>query len=168
MNPTASKDDEEQSNIQYKVEQFLFHEARLLDTHQLDDWLSLFAESGRYWVPLTQNQPDPFEHSSIIYDDLTLLKARVNQYKHPRAHARIPLTRTTHQISNVMVLSSDSDFIQVSSTLVLIEYRQERQKHWGALVEHKLLKKGNGFLIDEKRIELVNSEAELDGITVIF
>jgi benzoate/toluate 1,2-dioxygenase beta subunit len=73
-----------------------------------------------------------------------------------------------HQISNVHVREADRDELRVGSTLVLLEYRQERQRVWGALVEHRLRRTGGGLRIAAKRIDLVNSEAELDGIVCIF
>jgi 3-phenylpropionate/cinnamic acid dioxygenase small subunit len=151
-----------------ELEQFLYREARLLDTHRLDEWLALYGGDATYWVPLARNQPDPYEHSSIIHDDRTLMAARVRQYAHPRAHARLPATRTIHQVGNVMLLENGPAQFRVASTLVLIEYRQERQRQWGALVEHILERTPDGLRITAKRIDLVNSEAELDGITVIF
>ena len=48
------------------VEQFLYHEARLLDTQQYEAWLELFTDDATYWVPLEREQKDPFETSSII------------------------------------------------------------------------------------------------------
>jgi len=83
------------------VEQFLYREARLLDEQRLEEWLALFAEDATYWVPLEQGQQDPVSTSSIIYDDRTLLELRVKQARHPRAHARLPLARTLHQVGNV-------------------------------------------------------------------
>ena len=154
--------------LTHELAQFLYREARLLDTHRLDEWLTLYAEDATYWVPLAHNQPDPFEHSSIIHDDRTLMAARVRQYAHPRAHARLPATRTLHQVGNVLLLENGPEHLRVASTLVVIEYRQERQRHWGALVEHRLRRDTGGFLIAAKRVDLVNSEAELDGITVLF
>ena len=71
------------------VEQFLYHEARLLDSGQLEAWLELFTEDATYWLPLQQNQKDPFETSSMIHDDKTLLELRVKQARHPRADARL-------------------------------------------------------------------------------
>ena len=152
----------------FEAEQFLYREARLLDTHRLEEWLELFADEATYWVPLVHGQPDPYEHSSIIHDDRTLLAIRVRQYSHPRAHARLPATRTCHQVANVLLLENSPAQIRVASTLVLIEYRQERQRQWGALVEHTLKRSPAGLRIVHKRIELVNSEAELDGITILF
>ena len=146
-----------------KVEEFLYHEARLLDEQRLEDWLALFTDDATYWVPLEQGQKDPIGTSSIIYDDRTLLELRVKQARHPRAHSRLPLARTVHQVSNIVV-----DELTVRSNLVLIEYRQEKQRVWGALVRHRLRREGDSYRIAHKRVDLVNSEGELDGIAILF
>ena len=156
------------AGLQAEVERFLHQEARLLDTHRLEDWLALFTDDATYWVPLAHNQQNPYEHSSIIHDDRTLLAIRVRQYAHPRAHARLPATHTVHQVGNVLILDNSAETIRVASTLVLIEYRQERQRQWGALVEHSLRRTPEGLRIAAKRVDLINSEAELDGITILF
>jgi len=149
------------------VEQFLYHEARLLDTGQLEAWLALFTEDATYWLPLEQNQKDPFETSSIVHDDRTLLELRVKQARHPRAHARLPLARTVHQVGNIMV-EDGKDEVKVHSTLQLVEFRNEKQRLYGALVEHRLRKANGSFKIAHKRVDLVNSEGELDGIAILF
>jgi benzoate/toluate 1,2-dioxygenase beta subunit len=150
------------------VEEFLYHEARLLDTGRLEEWLALFTDDATYWVPLERDQKDPYETSSIIHDDRTLLRLRVQQAKHPRAHARLPAARTVHQVSNVLVLEDNQAAVRVASTLGLVEWRREKQRVWGALVEHELRRTGEGFLIARKRVDLVNSEAELDGMAILF
>jgi 3-phenylpropionate/cinnamic acid dioxygenase small subunit len=150
------------------VEQFLFHEARLLDTQRLEEWLALFTEDATYWVPLEQGQKDPTETSSLIYDDRTLLELRVKQARHPRAHARLPLARTVHQVGNIQVVEEHESEKRIASTLTVVEYRAERQRLWGALVEHRLRRAGDTWKIAHKRIDLVNSEAELDGIAILF
>jgi benzoate/toluate 1,2-dioxygenase subunit beta len=151
-----------------KVEEFLYHEARLLDTQQLEAWLDLFTEDATYWLPLELGQKDAIDTSSIIHDDRTLLELRVKQARHPRAHARLPLARTVHQVGNVMVLSDEGGEVKVSSTLTLVEFRSERQRVWGALVEHRLRRAGEGFRIAHKRVDLVNSEGEIDGVAILF
>lgn len=150
------------------VAQFLYHEARLLDTGQLEAWLDLFTEDAIYWVPLERDQKEAAETSSIIHDDRTLLELRVKQARHPRAHARLPLARTVHNVGNVMLLGETNAEIRVGSTLHLVEWRNERQRLWGALVEHRLRRAGDGFKIAHKRVDLVNSEGELDGIAILF
>jgi len=151
-----------------KVEDFLFHEARLLDTGQLEAWLDLYTEDAIYWLPLEREQKDAVETSSIIHDDRTLLGLRVKQARHPRAHARLPLARTVHQIGNIEVFQENSSEVKVNSTLILIEFRSEKQRVWGALVEHRLRRAGDSFRIAHKRVDLVNSEGELDGIAILF
>jgi benzoate/toluate 1,2-dioxygenase subunit beta len=150
------------------VEQFLYHEARLLDTQQYEAWLELFTDDATYWLPLERDQRDPFETSSIIHDDRTLLELRVRQARHPRAHARQPLARTVHQVGNVMVLEENEAGLVVASTLQVIEFRNERQRLYGALVEHRLRRAGDSFRIAHKRVDLVNSEGELDGIAILL
>ena len=154
--------------LRAEVEQFLYHEAWLLDHGRLDDWLALFTDDATYWIPLQANQADPLTTSSIAYDDRRLLEVRVRQFQHPRAHARVPLPRTVHQVGNVRVLEAGGQDARVVSTLVLMEYRRERQRLWGALVEHRLRRTDQGWRIAAKRVDLVNSEAELDGIVCIF
>jgi 3-phenylpropionate/cinnamic acid dioxygenase small subunit len=151
-----------------RVEDFLYHEARLLDTQQFDAWLELFTDDALYWVPLERGQQDGIETSSIIHDDRTLLGLRVQQVKHPRAHARLPLARTVHQVSNILVVDESESTVNVASALTVVEWRQEKQRVWGALVEHRLRRAGGGFRIARKRVDLVNSEAELDGIAILF
>jgi benzoate/toluate 1,2-dioxygenase beta subunit len=150
------------------AEHFLFHEARLLDAGELEAWLELFTADATYWVPLERGQKDPMETSSLIYDDRTLLELRVKQARHPRAHAHLPLARTVHQVGNVVVLDESASETRVASTLTLVEWRNEKQRLWGALVEHRLRRSGESWKISAKRIDLVNSEAELDGIAILF
>jgi 3-phenylpropionate/cinnamic acid dioxygenase small subunit len=148
-------------------EQFLYHEARLLDAHRYEDWLALFTTDATYWLPLEAGQQDPYETSSIVHDDRTLLELRVKQYRHARAHARLPLARTVHQVGNVTVLETGAE-LRVSSTLTVVEFRNEKQRVYGALVEHRLRKNGDTFAIAHKRVDLVNSEGEIDGIAVLL
>jgi len=154
--------------LRAEVEQLLFHEAALLDRGRLDEWLELYTDDATYWIPLQADQSDPLTTSSIVYDDRRLMEARVRQFQHPRAHARVPAPRTVHQVGNVRVLEADGRDTRVGSTLVLVEYRRERQRVWGAVVEHRLRRTAHGLRIAAKRVDLVNSEAELDGIVCIF
>src|SRR5437867_9351542 len=134
-----------------EIEAFLFLEAWLLGHGRLDEWLGLFTDDATYWIPLEAGQTDPITSVSIVYDDRALLGVRVRQFLHPRAHARVPAPRTVHQIGNVRVLAVDDGLLRVESTLVLIEYRHERQRTWGARVEYRLRRTADGLRIAAKR-----------------
>ena len=150
------------------IERFLYEEAALLDGGRLAEWLALFTDDATYWVPLEPGQSDPLTTASIVYDDRRLLEIRVRQFTHPRAHARIPAPRTVHQVGNVRVLEDDGRELRVGSTLVMVEFRAERQRTWGATVEHRLRRTPEGLRIAAKRVDLVNSDGELDGIVALF
>lgn len=163
---------ESMAKLEHEVERFLFHEAYLLDRGRFDEWLGLFTEDATYWVPLEQDQPDPFNTSSLIYDDRRLLEVRVRQTRHPRAHARNPGSRTCHHVSNVLVQRIDETGthteVVVSSALIVVEFRAERQRVFGGACEHRLRRTAEGLRIAGKRIDLVNSEGELNGISFLF
>jgi benzoate/toluate 1,2-dioxygenase beta subunit len=80
----------------------------------------------------------------------------------------VPAPRTVHQVSNVLVLEDDGREARVASTLVMLEYRKERQRVWGGLVEHRLRRTDGGLRIAAKRVDLINSDSELDGIACLF
>ena len=50
----------------------------------------------------------------------------------------------------------------------MVEFRNEKQRVYGALVEHRLRTRNGSFKIAHKRVDLVNSEGELDGIAILF
>jgi benzoate/toluate 1,2-dioxygenase beta subunit len=154
--------------LHHVVEQFLFHEAWLLDRGQYDQWLSLYTEDCRYWVPLEPGQLDGENTCSVIHDDRQLLEIRVRQTRHPRAHARVPASRTVHQVSNVRVMGTEADELVVASTLSVIEFRADRQRIHAALVEHRLHQTPDGLRIRQKRIDLVNAEGPHEAITILF
>lgn len=152
-----------------QAERFLAHEAWLLDHFHFDQWLDLYSDDAVYWVPLEAGQADPLTTHSLMYDDKRLMQIRVRQQTHPRAHARLPLSRTVHQVGNVLVRPTDiAGETEVSSTLVLFEYRKERQRSFAATVVHRLVSQPGGWKIRRKRVNLINSESELDGIAFLF
>ena len=151
-----------------EARELLYREAYLLDREQFDAWLDLYTGDATYWLPLEHQQADPVNTSSIIYDDRRLMELRIKQARHPRAHARVPAARTVHQVGNVLLIENAGGEALVASTLSLTEFRSERQRSFAALVEHRLRATPAGWKIAAKRVDLINSEGELDGIAVIF
>jgi len=46
------------AGTQLSVERFLHRQAEFLDEKQWDDWLALFSDDGRYWMPAAEDQTD--------------------------------------------------------------------------------------------------------------
>ena len=152
------------------IEAFLFREARLLDERRFEDWLDLFTDTGWYWVPTRPDQDNPRDTISLIYDDRRLLETRIRRLRNPRVHAQVPPSRTSRIVANVAVEAerpADIDLLAVSN-FQLVEYRRDRQRLFAGSARHGLVRDGGGFRIQWKRVDLVNSEGTLDGISVLF
>jgi 3-phenylpropionate/cinnamic acid dioxygenase small subunit len=151
-----------------RCEQFLLHEARLLDDGKFDDWLKLFTPDAWYWVPSEPNQPDPVETISLIYDDRRLLETRVRRLASPRMYSQEPRSRTSRTVTNVTIEEAGKDACTVRSKFMMIEYRREQQRLFGGTLLHRLVQTDGHIMIAWKRIDLVNCDAPLDGITIPF
>jgi p-cumate 2,3-dioxygenase subunit beta len=89
-----------------EVEDFLFHEAALLDAWKLDEWLALLTEDARYRVPSNDSpEGDPASTLFLIADDIDRIRGRVARLKDPHAHAEFPHSRTRRMITNVRIVS---------------------------------------------------------------
>jgi len=112
-----------------EVHEFLAHEARLLDEERYPDWLALFTDDARYWVPGIENRArrdrsGEYAPDRMAYFDDTVedLKHRIDRFTAPTAWAEDPPTRHLHVISNIEVESGDppNDYLVRS---VFVNYR---------------------------------------------
>jgi ethylbenzene dioxygenase subunit beta len=151
-----------------ECEQFLVHEARLLDEGRFDEWLALFAADAWYWVPSEPNQASPRDTVSLIYDDRRLLETRVRRLASPRIYSQEPRSRTSRIIANVTIEQAEGNACTVRSKFQLLEYRRETQRIFAGTSLHRLVRAGDGIQIAWKRVDLVNCDAPLEGLVVPF
>ena len=105
-----------------EVEDFLYHEAALLDAWRLDEWLALLTDDATYRVPSNdQPQSDPKSALFTIADDIHRIRARVARLKDPHAHAEFPRSRIRRLISNVRILERSP--LVVEANFVVYRYR---------------------------------------------
>jgi 3-phenylpropionate/cinnamic acid dioxygenase small subunit len=164
----ASRAPARQSPSLSDCEQFLLHEARLLDDGKFDAWLALFTPDAWYWVPSEPDQADPFGTVSLIYDDRRLLETRVRRLASPRMYSQEPRSRTSRIVGNVTIEEAGKAACTVRSKFVMIEYRREQQRLFGGTAFHRLVLADGRIMIAWKRVNLVNCDAPLDGITIPF
>jgi 3-phenylpropionate/cinnamic acid dioxygenase small subunit len=152
------------------IERFLFDEAQMLDDRRFNEWLSLFSDNGWYWVPITADQDNPFDTVSIIYDDRKLLETRVRRLNNVNIHAESPPPRTSRIIGNVILENVDqaAGNCDISSRFQLVEFRGDKQRLFAGSMRHVLRPEDVGFVIQGKRINLVNSDGMLEGITTLL
>ena len=148
-------------------EEFLIHEARLLDERHFRDWMQLFADDGTYWVPAVPDQQSPFDQASLFYDDRDLMRTRVERLEHPRIHVQTPPSRTAHIVGNISVepAGKPNEYI-VYSTFIMVEYRDEQQRVFAGRQRHHLRRDGTGLRIAQKRVDLINCDSAFEAMAV--
>jgi 3-phenylpropionate/cinnamic acid dioxygenase small subunit len=151
-----------------RCEQFLVEEAQLLDEARFDDWLDLFTADAWYWVPSQPDQPDPHETVSLIYDDRRLLETRVRRLASPRMYSQEPRSRTSRIVANVSLEATERAACTVRSKFMMVEFRRDSQRLFSGTAFHHLVLTESGIRIAWKRVDLVNCDAPLDGLTVPF
>ncbi|HEY2976529.1 MAG TPA: aromatic-ring-hydroxylating dioxygenase subunit beta [Burkholderiaceae bacterium] len=147
--------------------EFIAHEARLLDERRHDEWLALFADDGRYWVPLQgAAQREGAPHNSLADEDRLLLQLRIERLKSPRAHSQHPPSRCQHVLQAAVVTRDDSGdgWCELCTPFVYIESRGERQLMLAGTYVHRLVKAASGWRIRLKRVNLLDAGAPLPAI----
>ncbi len=111
--------------LRLAVEDFLYHDAALLDAWRLHEWLALWAEEVSYLVPATDRPAgDPAQDLFLIQDDRFLLEQRVGSLMTKTAWAESPHSTTRHMLSNVQAARRDDGLIDVRANFVV--YRSRR------------------------------------------
>lgn len=139
---------------------FLYHEADLLDQANLRQWIDLFSEDGTYWMPVEVDQPDPLNHISIFYDDKAMMKIRMHNLGHARAPSKEKPVRSSHILGNVRGVDFDAETgnCTVKSNFQAVVY-YGTQTVFAGTATHKLIWNGEKYLIQQKRVDLINCDA---------
>ncbi len=142
------------------IESFLYREASYLDRPDLDSWIELYTEDAYYWIPATENQVDPINHVSHIYDDRVMMEIRRRNFVHPRAASKDSQTRCSHLIGNVQIKGPSSEGgLIVESTQHVVVWYQNEQRVYAFTAQHELRPENGSFKIKSKRVNLINPDA---------
>ena len=143
------------------VERFLYREARLMDEHRYAEWLTLWADDARYWVPCNDDDIDPTRQVSIIYDDRERLQQRVERLMSGSVLAQDPKPRMRRLISNIEIENAGGDEVTVESNFIVGFARGDTQQIWAGRSIHKLRRMGGDFAMVYKKVMLINSDQEM-------
>lgn len=152
-----------------EIEALIHREAGLLDDRRYDDWIALFTDDCRYWVPVSAEMASPRDGPAHFHDDRQVMMVRTHRLLNPRAFGAEPSPRTVHIVSGVMIESENADEAQVVSSQIMLEWRdrgrfEEDQRSFGGRVRHKLRKTAEGWRIAEKRVDLINAEGAFNAM----
>jgi 3-phenylpropionate/cinnamic acid dioxygenase small subunit len=149
---------------------FVYREARLLDEQRFDEWLELFAQGGRYWMPLEYAQTDRRLTASLMDEDLFLLRLRVERLKGNRTYSQKPKSRCHHvlQQPQVDVFDPEANRYVVWTAMHYIEARLDQQDLYAAWTTHELTVVDGALRIQTKRVDLVNCDAAFGSIQLFL
>ena len=137
-----------------EVEDFLFHEAALLDDWKLEEWQELLTDDAAYYVP--PNDQLEGDHRSTLFlvaDDRERIRQRIIRVLDPNCHAEYPKSRTRRMISNVRILAVDGDLVTVAANFVCYRFRRyERIREYVGAYRYILKQAGDSFRIKERRV----------------
>lgn len=153
--------------LKQQATELLYKEADYLDQAKLDDWIDLYADDGDYWMPVTPDQADPIDHISLFYDDRTIMEIRRRNLIHPRAASKELPIRSSHIIGNIRVdeASTESELI-VRSNFHCVVYSNNEQILYAGKYLHNLVLIEGRWLIQHKRVDLINCDANLGAILI--
>lgn len=166
-----------------EIEDFLYTEADILDERRYEEWLSLFSDDCRYWMPMRKNLPframgkDITEVDDIAWfnDDKTTLAKRVAQIMTGVHWAEEPLSRVSHLISNIRLESSapstqaEAGLIHVRSHFLVHRNRLERETDFIAGRRKDVLRRvGTHLQIYQRTIIIDQSVLTAKNLTFFF
>jgi p-cumate 2,3-dioxygenase subunit beta len=137
-----------------EVEDFLYHEAALLDDWKLTEWQALLTDDATYYVP-PNDQPEGDHRTTLflVADDRERIRQRIIRINDPNCHAEYPKSRTRRMISNVRILGVEGDLVTVAANFVCYRYRRyERIREYVGAYRYILKRTGDSFRIKERRV----------------
>ena len=144
------------------VAAFLYREARLMDEHRYEEWLTLWESADTlYWVPCNDDDIDPRRQVSIIYDDHDRLVQRVERLVSGTVLAQQPVPKMRRIVSNIEPEHEAPDVIAVRSNFILATARAGRQELWAGQAQHRLRVRDGTHRIFSKKVLLNNSDQEI-------
>lgn len=141
----------------------LYQEALYLDLQDWDAWLEMYDEQVEYWLPSWKSESELVidvgrEISLIYHTKRSELEERVLRIRSRKSVTAMPLPRTAHLVSNILVLQATADKITCMATWTVHENDPRSAKshsHFGRY-EIDLACRGETWKFTRKKIVLLN------------
>jgi len=169
--------------LRAEIEEFLYHEAELLDERRYEDWLGLIADDIRYWMPMRRNvkvgeserEFTRADHDINWFDEgRETLERRVRQIMTGIHWAEEPVSRITHIVSNVQLLEATPSVGEAAEVFVkcrFLIYRNRVETETDILVgkrEDRLRRVADGWQIARRKIILDQNVLLTKNLTFFF
>ncbi|HEY3240142.1 MAG TPA: 3-phenylpropionate/cinnamic acid dioxygenase subunit beta [Acidimicrobiia bacterium] len=175
--PTVPRVDVE---LQHEIEQFLYHEAHLLDEREFQDWLELFTDDIHYWMPTRYNRlrremdtefsaPD---ECAFFDEDKDSLSRRITRLETGMAWAEDPPSRTRHLFTNIRVVPTEAaDEFEVHANYLLYRTRLEHDVEFFVGARSDVLRRvddGVGWQIARRKVILDQATLNAKNLSMFF
>ena len=169
--------------VLHEVQDFLYREAELLDERRYEEWLDLFTEDARYFMPIRRNVPADEAEREYTREGLDVnwfdegkdtLTRRVKQIRTGIHWAEQPPSRICHMVSNVQVLRASPDGlapteVEVKSRFLLYRNRVETETDFLVGKREDLWRKLDGdWRIARRKIVLDQNVLLAKNLTFFF
>ena len=152
------------------IELLLHRETEFLDLARYDEWLALFTEDCRYWVPARREQTDPDNEISLFHEDRDLMEMRISRIQHPRAHS-LDNPITTNHVTGDRVIEAyyaDRGELIVTTRFQMVEHQAGEQRLFAGSYRYHLRREAGAFKISLKRVDLINCDAYFEPLQVFI
>ncbi|RLA07028.1 MAG: ring-hydroxylating dioxygenase subunit beta [Gammaproteobacteria bacterium] len=157
----------EVNGLRPEIENFLYREARMMDKHQFDDWEAMWSDKGVYWVPCAHDS-DPMTEVSIIYANRAGIATRLGRMRSKAMYVQDPRSICSRIVGNIEVYPGEDGGVTTYSTFNITEFKRRghltHQTTWSGHSEHKLSRHGDQWLMDYKKVTLLNSDGEIPAL----
>ena len=152
------------------IELLLHQETEYLDQACYEDWLALFTDDCRYWVPARKEQTDPINDISLFYDDRDLMEMRIRRIQHPKAHSLDSPVTTSHAtgVKVIESINDDSGEIIITTRFQMVEHQRGEQRLFAGTYRYHLRRENEGFKISLKQVDLINCDAYFEPLQVFI
>ena len=169
--------------LRQEIEDFLYHEAELLDERRYEEWLGLFTEDTHYFMPMRRNVPrDELdreftrEGADVNWFDegKDTLGRRVKQILTGVHWAEEPPSRICHMVSNVQILDATPagpapTEVAVKSRFLIYRNRVETETDFLVGKREDVLRRVDGaWRIARRKIVLDQSVLLAKNLTFFF
>jgi len=161
-----------------QIEEFLYHEADVLDDRQFEAWLDLLTDDIRYWMPMRRNVKfdDQESENTRELQDMNwfdegkeTLTQRVRQILTGVHWAEEPLSRVSHMVSNVRLLQATPEEVQVKCRFLIYRNRQQDETDFFVGKREDTLRKVDGeWKIARRKVILDQNVLLAKNLTVFF
>ncbi|HJY76816.1 MAG TPA: aromatic-ring-hydroxylating dioxygenase subunit beta [Burkholderiales bacterium] len=141
--------------------EFVYREAALLDEKRWEEWLGLYAEAAVFWMPSwaseSQTIDDPEHELNLLYlKGRSHLEDRVFRLRTGDSFASVPMDRTTHLVSNVLVTGVNAGLVHARASWLVHASGLRGDLTRSGSYEYTLERGAGSLKILRKKIIMIN------------